>query len=172
MSKEKWDNLSKTEKELWNKFTPQSKAIILGISKPTKPTLPPYQRKINLHDLSAHDYLSLIHEAQQHSIAPEIVESSNVESNNDCSMTNETPSDTTDSSNNLLAYITNQTPNQGDLRKVLSLYSSKKPDKKVTSPQTSTQNDDIIVWNGKRYRYINVLNINRACNCSEKGRLS
>ena len=36
MSKDKWDNLSKTEKELWDKFTPQSKAIILGISKPTK----------------------------------------------------------------------------------------------------------------------------------------
>ena len=72
MSKEKWDNLSKTEKELWDKFTPQSKAIILGISKPTKPTSLPSQRRINLHDLSVNDYMQLIHEAQQHSLPPEL----------------------------------------------------------------------------------------------------
>ena len=73
-------SLSKTEKKLWDKFTPQSKAIILGISKPTKTTSLPSQCRINLHDLNVNDYMHLIHEAQQHSLSSDLIEHSNNES--------------------------------------------------------------------------------------------
>ena len=41
MSKEKWHSLSKTEQELWDKFSPQSKATILGILNPNVTCLHP-----------------------------------------------------------------------------------------------------------------------------------
>ena len=58
-----------------------------------------------------------------------------------------------------IACLTTQSSNQGDLHKVLSSSSSKKPAKKVTFPPPTPQHDDIIVVNGKRYRSINVLQI-------------
>jgi hypothetical protein len=61
MAKAKWDSLSQDEKTQWDKFSPQSKAVILGISKPllTTPTT------LNLHNISATDYLQLTHNSYQ-----------------------------------------------------------------------------------------------------------
>ena len=74
----------------------------------------------------------------------------------------DTVSDNEGDSGNLLACLTKQTPPHGDLRKVLSSSSSKTSDKKSNFPQkhnSSSDNGDIIVVNGKRYRSINVLHI-------------
>ena len=162
MSKEKWNNLSKTEKELWDKFSPQTKAMILGISKP-KPTASPYQRNINLHNMSASDYIQLIHMAQQqHSLPSDFGEDTSDVTASNNTIPQDTVSDNEGDSGNLLACLTKQTPPHGDLRKVLSSSSSKTSDKKSNFPQkhnSSSDNGDIIVVNGKRYRSINVLHI-------------
>jgi len=54
MSKEKWFKLSSEAREIWDQLDDHSKSIILA--PPGKP--PPNQaRKVNMHEISAYDYL-------------------------------------------------------------------------------------------------------------------
>jgi Reverse transcriptase (RNA-dependent DNA polymerase) len=76
MSKDKWYALSESDKKLWDQFDDKAKSIILGIDTP-KPhpgmanfqkvpvgQLP--QRKVNLHEISAYDFLKAnVHELSQ-----------------------------------------------------------------------------------------------------------
>ena len=91
---------------------------------------------------------------------PELVENNNNGSINNDSVLQEPSRDKANSSSNLLACLTAQFSNQGDLCKVLSSSSSKKTAKKVSFPPPPTQqHDDIIVVNGKCYHSINVIQI-------------
>ena len=70
MPKDKWFSLDQKTKELWDQIDDKQKAIILGYMKPgsfipnnsnnrfpSKPPLLPNRRNVNLHDMSAYDFL-------------------------------------------------------------------------------------------------------------------
>ena len=64
MSKDKWNSLSPTDKETWDSLPPRAKGIILGITKPN-PNTHHSPSSLNLHDISAADYIQLVNKAQQ-----------------------------------------------------------------------------------------------------------
>ena len=151
MSKEKWDNLSKTEKELWDKFSPNSKAIILGI---TKPSPAPSQPKLNLHNITAADYIHLINKSQQF----QSNDTTNHDADNKSTSDNK---DTTDSNAyvndrtqpTILTFASKQLALPGDLLCVLSSASDKtKSDRTTSSPQKQSE----IVLNGVKYRSVHI----------------
>ena len=79
--------------------------------------------------------MHLIHEAQQHSLPPDLVENSNNESVSNDTVSHKPSSDNSNSSSNILACLTTQSSNQGDLHKVLS-SSSKKNNQEGYIPTT------------------------------------
>ena len=62
LSNDKWNNLSVEERNVWNTLSPDAKAIILGLSK--KPTNQVSRRSM-LHDISAKELLSYLHEKEE-----------------------------------------------------------------------------------------------------------
>jgi Reverse transcriptase (RNA-dependent DNA polymerase) len=54
MSWEKWKALSDKDQKVWDQLDDKAKAIILGISTPSSA---PSKPRINLHEISAHDFL-------------------------------------------------------------------------------------------------------------------
>ena len=141
MSREKWQSLSSDEQKHWDMLSPAAKATILGIGKPPPPRTP---RTLDLHDISAADYLHIVSTHQQTS------------SNTPDEATLDTP-DTQDTSADLapdpstpdlLACATHHNASPGDLRRVLG---NRKP---ATSP--ALHSGEEITVNGKRYRQISV----------------
>ena len=78
MPKDKWFSLDQKTKDLWDQIDDKQKSIILGYDKPTAPPYastgktsnrPPFslpRRNINLHDMSAYDFLQAhVHETQE-----------------------------------------------------------------------------------------------------------
>ena len=69
MPKDKWFSLDQKTKDLWDQIDDKQKSIILGYEKPTissnpsngrppnRPSFPLPRRNINLHDMSAYDFL-------------------------------------------------------------------------------------------------------------------
>ena len=78
MSREQWYSLTPDEQALWDQFSDASKHVILG--HPTKnpsgtvPAPAPPPRRVNLHDISAADYLQLL-SVHQHFASPTSAES-------------------------------------------------------------------------------------------------
>ena len=68
MSKGRWDNLARTEEERWDKFAPLCTSIILGITKPPPTTT------LNLHDMSAAEYLHLVNITKQQLVDDTLIE--------------------------------------------------------------------------------------------------
>ena len=77
MPKDKWFSLDQKTKDLWDQIDDKQKSIILGYEKPTAPPytsngkppnrqhFPLPRRNINLHDMSAYDFLQAhVHESQ------------------------------------------------------------------------------------------------------------
>ena len=64
MTRDQWNSLSTEEKVIWDSFSPQTKATILGFKKSSSPTPPP--KKVNLHDISAADYFCMLHSQAPH----------------------------------------------------------------------------------------------------------
>ena len=77
MPKDKWFSLDQKTKDLWDQIDDKQKSIILGYEKPTSPPyssngkpsnrspFPLPRRNINLHDMSAYDFLQAhVHERQ------------------------------------------------------------------------------------------------------------
>ena len=162
MTRDQWNSLSAEEKTIWDSFSPQAKATILGFRKPSpKPSL---QQKINLHDITAADYLCLLHNQSQDTNAPDDNSTSSKTSDNEQSDPKPEDTDTTSSNNengNLLAYATKQSLPPGDLRRVLSSTSTKKRSstvsKSLSTPSTPTvTHANTITLNGKTYRQVNV----------------
>ena len=130
MSRDKWQRLSPQEQSLWDQLLPTAKATILGIGQPP-PTRTP--RQLELHDISAADYLHII--ATHQSVpATSVTVPSGV-----TPVTSEPPIP----SNDLVACNTNTAP-PGDLRRVLG------------SRTPSSASPDELTINGKKYRCISV----------------
>ena len=170
MKRDQWNSLSPDEQALWDKFSPKAKSIILGHRQSsttvtnTFPNTNQYRKHTssNLHDISAAEYLLQVHSQVTHDQS-----TFNDQLNNDSNMTSDsqietqTPPAQEDSDSNLLAYATNQSLPQGDIKKVLSSTYKKGDKVKTTSTNTastssSTDDSGSIVINGKTYREINV----------------
>ena len=64
MTREQWNSLSAEDKVVWDSFSPQTKATILGFRKSSTPT--PSPKEVNLHDISAADYFCMLHSITPH----------------------------------------------------------------------------------------------------------
>jgi hypothetical protein len=84
MPKDKWFGLDQKTKDLWDQIDDKYKSVILGYTKssssspfpgkpPSKPPFPPKQRRnINLHEMSAYEFLQVhTHELEPDPIADE-----------------------------------------------------------------------------------------------------
>ena len=158
MKKEQWNFLSVEEQELWDKLSPQSKAVILGYRQPT-PNVPQASNsttKVNLHGISAADYIAMVHSQtspdDEDTSEPIFYDS------------NENPEETPPNPPNedLLTYVTKQSLPQGDVRKVLSsVGTSPTKDPPLKRPPRDKNQTDVsfastVTINGKTYRQVNV----------------
>jgi len=142
MSKEKWYKLSPEAREIWDQLDDRSKSIILA---PPQKLTPNLARKINMHEISAYDYLMAnLHlsmedigddPAQVHSEPPEPAP----------------PEDPIPSDQVLVnaAKQSKSTPHPADIRHVLS----NKP-KNATTPAPKATEE--IVVNGKTYHQVHL----------------
>ena len=111
MSRDKWRSLSRQEQQNWDTFSNRSKGIILGIMEPS-PSTTRYQT--NLHDISAADYLMMLH---QSNINTHLYNNNELpDTPQDNNITELVPQE--NSNDKLIAFLTNQHP--GDIRNVLS----------------------------------------------------
>ena len=158
MTKDQWNSLSAKDKVTWDLFSPQTKAIILGFKKPSpQPTTP---TSVKLHEISAADYLCMLHSQNPVDYNVDNNDSSSNTSDQEFFDTNNGDVDTSTSSSeepSLLAYATKQSLPPGDLRRVLS--STPKPKAQGTSKPTKTTTSvsfaDTVNINGKKYRQVN-----------------
>ena len=70
MTIDQWSSLSSNDKVIWDSFSLQTKATILGFKKPTSTPTPPIQ-KVNLYYISADDYLCMLHTHSQTEEVPD-----------------------------------------------------------------------------------------------------
>ena len=107
MSKDKWDSLSDAEKKHWDMLSPQAKATILGISKPPPPRTP---RQLNLTDISAADYLTILAAHEQHVAASTfpVVDTATLSPDHPSASVDEVPAAPDVSTTDLLACATKQ----------------------------------------------------------------
>ena len=129
---EVWRNLSSEGKTTWSRLTDKDKSTITG-TKPSRPSKPPYSRSsttVNLHDLSAYDFL----QAYSHEL-------DNPEANDDDASHQNDASDVDDddraATTDLLVQAATQQTSlaPGDIRRVMSSTSKRDPSspkKKVT----------------------------------------
>jgi hypothetical protein len=82
MPRDKWFSLDQKTKDLWDQIDDRQKSIILGYIQPpppsnsftqgsgkppNRPKFPPPRRNINLHEMSAYDFLQAnIHDVNVH----------------------------------------------------------------------------------------------------------
>ena len=145
MTRDQWKSLFSRDKVIWDSFPPQTKATLLDYRKPTSTPTPPAM-KVNLHDMSAADYLCMLHthppieEASDNNITPldtsqsEFFDSST--DHDDTLVTNSTSYFTSEDSNRL-GYVTKQTLPHGDPRRVLSSSTTEKSNPLVSGPKSS-----------------------------------
>ena len=69
LSRDQWFALPPSDRTIWDQLSPQSKAIILQSTAPPPAPAPSSgpRRRLNLHDISAADYLDLMSIHQHHS---------------------------------------------------------------------------------------------------------
>ena len=60
---DRWGKLSKAGKDLWRKMNQEDRAVLLGVDK--HESKPGISRKLNLTEISAHDYLAMKHDFEQ-----------------------------------------------------------------------------------------------------------
>jgi hypothetical protein len=130
MPKEKWFGIDQKTKDLWDKIDDKYKSVILGYTKtstsssfssrpPSKPPfLPKQRRNVNLHEMSAYDFL----QAHSHELDPEPIP--------DESVLEEPPDDTEQESSDtlLINAAKGSRPSPlppGDIRRVLSKNSKR-----------------------------------------------
>ena len=135
MPRDKWQSLTPEEQQHWDMPSPAAKATILGIGKSPPPRIP---RQLDLHDISAADYLHIVATHQSHPSPAPTPTASSLSSE-------ESPADDTATPAALLACAAKTAP-PGDLRRVLG---SRKP------PASLPSSDEITI-NGKTYRCISV----------------
>ena len=144
MKKEQWNSLNSEEKALWDHFSPTTKAMILGYSRPK-----PSPLSMNLHDMSAAEYISMFHSQD----TPE-------DATDDKDEFLDAQSDHTDEESNeekgdILAYATKQSLPPGDLRRVLSSASGKKTPPKLRKNEPDNTSAHTMTINGKQYHQVN-----------------
>ena len=75
MSLDQWLAIPLFNKSSWNQISSESKAIILGNTKPPTapaPLAPNLQHRLNLHDISLADYLDIVQIHQHHSSSTDV----------------------------------------------------------------------------------------------------
>ena len=124
--------------------------MILGITKPPPTTT------LNLHGMSAAEYLCLVNITQQQHLDDTAIDPDKEVGDNkkDCEAT-----DDNSEPSNLLAYVSTQSTSPGDLRKVLSSASSTVQDKRSGSAIKGISNlkrPKEIVIDGVKFCSVNV----------------
>ena len=156
-----WHRLPPSSQTIWDSLPDSSKAIILESHPPR--SFPP--RSVNLHDLSAHDYLSvMLHDFCVGSdgdtnIPPEstIDHESSQEQHHDNSQ-DETEME--DSEDTILAHLTKRKDiAPGDLHRVLSSKMAQKPAPKPKPKPVPKTNVNEITIDGKIYRSVNTTKV-------------
>lgn len=163
MKKEQWNSRTPREKELWDKFSSPTKAVILGYREPppTQSPTTPMHRKFNLHKMSAAEYISMLHSQHDHAEntsdhgtedgdQPFFDSKANLDDNS-------SPGSVENTAEGLLVYVTKQSLPPGDLRCVLSSNPTytKKP-VPYSKPKESVTFANTVTIDGKKYRQVNV----------------
>ena len=154
----KWFSLSPADQATWDTLTEETKAIVLG-PNPSKPRSghPPLRRRVNLHDLSAYEFLV---EAHAHEQADQTLQAQLHERNAEPSIPDLPPEVSFDT---LLAYATKgSAASPGDVRNMLSKPSTLKSSLKPSShsaPPTATPPSKEVVLDGTTYRSISYADI-------------
>ena len=132
MPKERWLQLKDEARAKWDTFEQSEKAVILGIGQ-SSPSHKPYQkpvsatRKINLHEISAYDFLNLEDDATQE-FSTDDTDAHNIDHDHD----NDTSPESQSGSSLLInAATTKAKLPPGDLRRVMSPSSARKVGFKV-----------------------------------------
>jgi hypothetical protein len=162
MSLTQWTKLSQDAKDIWDTLTDEAKGIILDRQRDSArppgrgPPRPPF-RNTNLHDISA-IILANIHDIHTESEgavddSPEAQSASSGTPANDA-----TAAASEDTPTTLLANATkHQNVSPDDLCRVLSSTMTRYP---ATGTTPKKSNDaDLIVVNGKKYRSVNATNV-------------
>ena len=143
MNRDQWNSLSAEEKTIWDSFSPQAKATILGFRKPSpKPSL---QQKINLHDITAADYLCLLHNQSQDTNAPDDNSTSSKTSDNEQSDPKPEDTDTTSSYNEILDMIEKDDTEDG-LWRFKSITGHQGPLSKSDSAYKGSRYNVLVNW--------------------------
>jgi hypothetical protein len=100
MPKDKWFGLDQKTKDLWDQIDDKYKSVVLGCTKssspslfrtPRKPPFPPKQRRgINLHEMSAYEFLQV----HSHELEPDPAPDETINEESQMDETNPEPSDT------------------------------------------------------------------------------
>ena len=143
MGGEKWTKLSKTGQETWDKLSEEDKAHILGrnLDAKTSPNGKPpskfkpglMRRKVNLHDMSAHDFLV----ASMH----EMTTGEDQESSEEQGLGTQDESSSGDPAETLRAFLASRgdSASPADLRNVLSTSSKRQAEKKEVKVNQSVR---------------------------------
>ena len=156
MSKTKWLSLSKEEQEMWDKFTPKLKAIILGIMQPSNAAT-----QINTNEQSVIP--------PRDDLEPEPAQTNGNDGENDHLNSGDSKIESVQHGT-LFAHLTNQKGSYpGDLRRVLSQEPNNSnklsnSTKHSALSLSSTPGSEIVI-NGKKYRSVNMAKV--ACNVSK-----
>ena len=145
MTRDKWMKLTPEARQIWDQLDDHSKAVILA---PAGKHTTNGTRKINLHEISAYDYLlANAHSSSEHT-------SPDPDTQVDTSISELSPPEATDVNNQVLINAAKQsksTQNPADIRQVLSNTMAR-------PPGTASQKPDEIVLNGKTYRQVHLHN--------------
>ena len=106
MSSDKWHSLTPSEQKLWDQLSASAKATILGIGQPPPPRTP---RTLDLHDISAADYLHIVNAHSQHSSVTSHDNLPTVDVDHTPEPSPKPDPESPSSNDDLLAYATKQT---------------------------------------------------------------
>src|SRR5210317_1955748 len=140
---QQWQQLDDDSKRTWAQLSNAAKSVILGpstntpASRPPGPPPRPPPRSVNLHDISAADYLAHLHDSSMGSDGTVTTAQSD-----------DTPSDA-GSTDQILAHLTKQSPlPPGELKRVMS---DKLAAQKATPHKTQANKNEITI-DGVTYR--------------------
>jgi len=148
LSFQQWKSLQPEACATWDLLSDEAKAIILGLRKD------PGKRTVNLHDISAFDFL----QANFHSLQDEDGDPVEIPPDPDEDQADSAPQLDEDTVTALLAFLSKQksAAHPGHLANVLSTSKNKnaKGARFMPKSDVSAPKDDEIVINGKKYRQV------------------
>jgi len=145
---QQWHSLQLEARATWDLLSDEAKAIILGLRKD------PGKRVVNLHDISAYDFLQAnLHE----SLLEDTDDSNEIPPAPDEDQADSVPQLDEDTSTALLAFLSKQkSAHPGHLTNVLSTSKSNnvKGARFMTKSDANPSKDDEIIINGKKYCHV------------------